>query len=124
MPRSLVRLIALCLAAVAVSGCGSEDFEREAEKVRDDVQRRIDRAEQQLQQVQRQERPLLEPEQRGALRMRRLQQGIAIEALAARVAVVDVDADGAGQRPEGRGDGEVLDLDARFSFALPAATTL
>ena len=45
MPRSLARLVLLVASVFALAGCGSEDIEREAEKVRDDVQRRIDRAE-------------------------------------------------------------------------------
>ena len=46
MPRSLVRLVLVLLAAAfALGGCGSEDIEREAERVREDVERRIERAE-------------------------------------------------------------------------------
>jgi uncharacterized protein len=48
--RSLLRLVLLAVAAVSLAGCGSEDLEREAEKVRDDVERRIDRAEREFEQ--------------------------------------------------------------------------
>jgi predicted metalloprotease len=45
VPRPLLRVVLLAAAVLALSGCGSEDIEREAERVRQDVQERIDRAE-------------------------------------------------------------------------------